>query len=251
MSYPEPGDAVRYSEPKRYQLSYSGPVSVYCEPGWDWKVGLCNLYLSIVQHVKLSEQIRPWDTLACCGDVKQPTNKQTKLPVAPNHQLPVEGRVFGWHWDSRSESDLDSDSDSNFVSNSDSRLKSYWFLTQKTQTQSSNSVRSQGHTSLWTSLKLCIGLWFRVWLREDIEELIPRPLPRGPDQWPQTPTPPTVPGVDVAETETQTQIQTFIQIQTQILPQIRLYLKFLFRLRRLKFKLKTQTQTLILIQIQI
>ena len=28
------------------------------------------------QHVKLSEQIRPWDTLACCWDVKQPTNKQ-------------------------------------------------------------------------------------------------------------------------------------------------------------------------------
>ena len=26
--------------------------------------------------VKLSEQIRPWDTLACCWDVKQPTNKQ-------------------------------------------------------------------------------------------------------------------------------------------------------------------------------
>ena len=29
------------------------------------------------QHVKLFEQIRPWDTLACCWDVKQPTNKQT------------------------------------------------------------------------------------------------------------------------------------------------------------------------------
>ena len=26
------------------------------------------------QHVKLSEQIRPWDTLACCWDVKQATN---------------------------------------------------------------------------------------------------------------------------------------------------------------------------------
>ena len=33
--------------------------------------------LSSLQHVKLSEQIRPWDTLACCWDVKQPTNKQT------------------------------------------------------------------------------------------------------------------------------------------------------------------------------
>ena len=31
------------------------------------------------QHVQLSEQIRPWDTLACCWGVKQPTNKQTPL----------------------------------------------------------------------------------------------------------------------------------------------------------------------------
>ena len=31
------------------------------------------------QHVKLSEQIRPWDTLACGWDLKQPTNnKQTR-----------------------------------------------------------------------------------------------------------------------------------------------------------------------------
>ena len=29
------------------------------------------------QHVQLSEQIRPSDTLACCWDVKQPTNQQT------------------------------------------------------------------------------------------------------------------------------------------------------------------------------
>ena len=37
------------------------------------------------QHVKLSEQIRPWDTLACCWDVKQPTNKQSLslLPFFP------------------------------------------------------------------------------------------------------------------------------------------------------------------------
>ena len=27
------------------------------------------------QHVQLCEQIRPWDTPACCWDVKQPTNK--------------------------------------------------------------------------------------------------------------------------------------------------------------------------------
>ena len=31
------------------------------------------------QHVKLPEQIRPWDTLACSWDVKQPTNQQTNL----------------------------------------------------------------------------------------------------------------------------------------------------------------------------
>ena len=24
----------------------------------------------------MSEQIHPWDTLACCWDIKQPTNKQ-------------------------------------------------------------------------------------------------------------------------------------------------------------------------------
>ena len=31
--------------------------------------------VSAWQHVKLSEQIRPWDTLACCWDVKQPINQ--------------------------------------------------------------------------------------------------------------------------------------------------------------------------------
>ena len=30
---------------------------------------------SVWQHVNLSVQIRPWDILACCWDVKQPTNK--------------------------------------------------------------------------------------------------------------------------------------------------------------------------------
>ena len=35
--------------------------------------------ISVWQHVKLSEQIRPWDTLACCWDAKQPTNKQTMV----------------------------------------------------------------------------------------------------------------------------------------------------------------------------
>ena len=32
------------------------------------------LTISVWQHMILSEQICPWDTLACCWDVKQPTN---------------------------------------------------------------------------------------------------------------------------------------------------------------------------------
>ena len=33
---------------------------------------ICNFYLSVA--ASKIEQIRPWDTLACCRDVKQPTN---------------------------------------------------------------------------------------------------------------------------------------------------------------------------------
>ena len=40
----------------------------------------CLTSISVWQHVKLSEQIRPWHTLACCWDVKQPTNKQILAP---------------------------------------------------------------------------------------------------------------------------------------------------------------------------
>ena len=55
-------------------LGLVGLVSVYCD--WvRWKVWSATS-ISVWQHVKLSEQIRPWDTLACCWDVKQPTNKQ-------------------------------------------------------------------------------------------------------------------------------------------------------------------------------
>ena len=35
--------------------------------------------ISVWQHVKLSEPFRPWDTFACCWDVKQPTNKHLKI----------------------------------------------------------------------------------------------------------------------------------------------------------------------------
>ena len=56
-------------------LGLVGPVSAYCD--WvRWKVWSA-ASVSVWQHVKLSVQIRPWDTLACCWDDKQPTNKQT------------------------------------------------------------------------------------------------------------------------------------------------------------------------------
>ena len=38
---------------------------------------ICSFFLSVA--AKLSEEISPWDTLACCWDVKQPTNKQSFL----------------------------------------------------------------------------------------------------------------------------------------------------------------------------
>ena len=44
---------------------------------------ICNF--SEWQHIKLSEQIRPWNTLAWCWDVKQPTNR---LP-RPLYALPL------------------------------------------------------------------------------------------------------------------------------------------------------------------
>ena len=55
-------------------LELVGPVSVYYD--WvRWKVWSAT-FISVWQHVKLSEQIRPWDTLTCWWDVKQPTNQQ-------------------------------------------------------------------------------------------------------------------------------------------------------------------------------
>ena len=38
-----------------------------------WKVW-STTFNPVWQYVKLSEQIHPWDTLACCWNVKQPTN---------------------------------------------------------------------------------------------------------------------------------------------------------------------------------
>ena len=43
-------------------------VSLLCD--WvRWKVWFAT-YISVWQHIKLSKQICPWDTLACCCDVK-------------------------------------------------------------------------------------------------------------------------------------------------------------------------------------
>ena len=60
-------------------LGLVSPVSVYCD--WvRWKVWSATS-ISVWQHVKLSEQMHPWDTLACCWDIKQPTNKHYSKTV--------------------------------------------------------------------------------------------------------------------------------------------------------------------------
>ena len=58
----------------RSVLGLVGPVSVYCD--WmRWKVWSATS-ISLWQHIKLSEQIRPRDTLACCWDVKATNSVQ-------------------------------------------------------------------------------------------------------------------------------------------------------------------------------
>ena len=58
-------------------LGLVGLVSEYCD--WvRWRVGSATS-VSVWQHVKLCEQIRPWDTLACCWDIKQPANNSPML----------------------------------------------------------------------------------------------------------------------------------------------------------------------------
>ena len=54
---------------------------------------VCNFYLSVAAH-KLSEQIRPWDTLACCWDVKQPTNKQTYNDIFDPSECQMDSLCF-------------------------------------------------------------------------------------------------------------------------------------------------------------
>ena len=57
-------------------LGLVGLVSVYC----DWVRLNVWSATSVCQHVKLSEQICPWDTLACCWTLsKQQTNQPKQL----------------------------------------------------------------------------------------------------------------------------------------------------------------------------
>ena len=63
-------------------LGLVGLVSVYCD--WvRWKIWSATS-VKVWQHVKLSQQIHPWDTLACCWDVKQQTNKS---PCIRSHSV--------------------------------------------------------------------------------------------------------------------------------------------------------------------
>ena len=72
-------------------LGLVDPVSVYCD--WvRWKVW-CATSISLWQHVKLSEQVRPWDTLACCWDVKKATNKPWPVYVWRS-AFPVAGAIL-------------------------------------------------------------------------------------------------------------------------------------------------------------
>ena len=76
-------------------LGLVGQVSVYCD--WvRWKVWSA-ASVSVRQHVKLSEQIRPWDTFACCWDVKQPTNKPWVPNVPPTNTAYLQNLVKHFH----------------------------------------------------------------------------------------------------------------------------------------------------------
>ena len=77
-------------------LGLVDPVSVYCD--WvRWKVWSATS-ISVCQHVKLSEQIRPWDTLACCWDVKQASNQPTNKHSTSlgHHAAMPPGQVVGY-----------------------------------------------------------------------------------------------------------------------------------------------------------
>ena len=52
--------------------------------------------ISVWQHIKLSEQICPWNTLACCWDVKQPTNKHSAVLPAGSLVFAILGESFAY-----------------------------------------------------------------------------------------------------------------------------------------------------------
>ena len=59
--------------------------------GWDKQVWTASS-VSVRRHVQLSEQVRPWDTLICCCDIK---NQQTKWKVTVTGTILWELRW--WH----------------------------------------------------------------------------------------------------------------------------------------------------------
>ena len=54
----------------------------YTVTGWGTQFDPATSVL-VWQHVNLSEHMHPWDTLACCWDVKQPTNNNS----SPDHYM--------------------------------------------------------------------------------------------------------------------------------------------------------------------
>ena len=81
-----PGTVRHTSDLKIGTLVVTLPGRVSAGTGWPgvsilwvrWKVWSATS-ISVWQHAQLSEQIYPWDTLACCLDVQQSTNN---LPLS-------------------------------------------------------------------------------------------------------------------------------------------------------------------------
>ena len=61
-------------------LGLVDPVLVYCDCQ---KTVWFAFFVSVWQHVQLSEPIRPWDTLACCWDVQGPTKIRVLVSFCP------------------------------------------------------------------------------------------------------------------------------------------------------------------------
>ena len=79
----------RHTSDLKLALQWLPCQALQCQR-WDWSAQ-CKMCLGEIeslicsfsawQHVQLSESIRPSDTLVCCRDVKQPTNKQTHFAI--------------------------------------------------------------------------------------------------------------------------------------------------------------------------